>query len=150
MGNKFCGSCGAALESDARFCASCGTVVEIKAAAPRKQQPKARRQRGDMRVTYGLMAAGVILVVGSLMWMLLSRTPEEVANSELPYPAIARTSPEDALAMAQSGEAVLVDVRSEGQYEDSHTEGAILMPLAMIQSRHTELPAGVELILYCT
>ncbi len=150
MATNYCGSCGAALESDDRFCKGCGTAVGGPAAAAPKRQRAARRQRGDNKVIYILMAAGVILIAGAMMWMLLSRTPEEVANSELPYPSVARISPSDALDRLQAGEAVMVDVRSEGQYEESHVEGAISLPLGFIQARHAGLPQGVDLILYCT
>jgi len=65
---------------------------------------------------------------------------------------VPRVSVEDAVAAIQSGEAVVVDVRSAQAYQDSHIPGALSIPLAEIETN----PTGVNLdkakwiITYCT
>ncbi|MDA3834855.1 MAG: rhodanese-like domain-containing protein [Spirochaetales bacterium] len=46
-------------------------------------------------------------------------------------------------------EYVLVDVRFPEEYEDEHIAGSILIPLAEISQRITELPATCDIIFYC-
>ncbi|MGH8245357.1 MAG: rhodanese-like domain-containing protein, partial [Gammaproteobacteria bacterium] len=66
--------------------------------------------------------------------------------------AVPRVTVEEAKAAFDSGEAVLVDVRSQGAYEASHAAGALFIPLGEFETD----PAGVELnkeqwiITYCT
>ncbi len=44
---------------------------------------------------------------------------------------------------------VLVDVRLPEEYEDEHIAGSILMPLAELTQRLTELPEDRDIIFYC-
>jgi hypothetical protein len=65
---------------------------------------------------------------------------------------VPRVSIEDTLAAIESGEAVVVDVRSTEAYAESHIIGAISIPLEVIQTN----PEGIGLdkdqwiITYCT
>lgn len=65
---------------------------------------------------------------------------------------VPRVSVEDARAALDSGEAVIVDVRSEAAYETSHVAGAINIQLGEFETN----PAGINLekdqwiITYCT
>jgi hypothetical protein len=65
---------------------------------------------------------------------------------------VPRVSVEDAAAAIQSGEAVILDVRSAQAYQASHIPGALSIPLAQIETN----PAGLSLdkakwiITYCT
>ena len=74
-------------------------------------------------------------------------TQAPVTEAEVP-----RVSLEEALTAIQSGEAVVVDVRSAEAYAASHIAGAISVPLDEIESN----PAGLDLdkdqwiITYCT
>ena len=78
----------------------------------------------------------------------------QTADVNLPQTedAVPRISVEDAKAALDSGEAIIVDVRSADSYAQGHIAGAINIPLANIESH----PAGVELnknqwiITYCT
>ncbi len=49
----------------------------------------------------------------------------------------------------QEKEYVLVDVRLPEEYEDEHIPGALLIPLAELTQRLTELPAHCDIIFYC-
>jgi 3-mercaptopyruvate sulfurtransferase SseA len=65
---------------------------------------------------------------------------------------VPRVSVEDTIAALQSGEAIVVDVRSTQAYQASHIPGALSIPLFDIESN----PSGVNLdkeqwiITYCT
>jgi 3-mercaptopyruvate sulfurtransferase SseA len=65
---------------------------------------------------------------------------------------VPRVSLEETLAAIESGEAVVVDVRSTAAYEESHIVSAISIPLEVIQAN----PEGIGLdkdqwiITYCT
>lgn len=65
---------------------------------------------------------------------------------------VPRVTVEETLAAIESGEAVVVDVRSPESYQVSHIPGALSIPLAEIETN----PAGLALekeqwiITYCT
>ncbi len=48
------------------------------------------------------------------------------------------------------GTAVVVDVRSEMQYNQEHIKGAILMPEGQVASRASELPKDKLIVFYCS
>jgi 3-mercaptopyruvate sulfurtransferase SseA len=68
----------------------------------------------------------------------------------VPYPQVPRISVADARDRWESGDAVIVDVRSAAEYEQAHVPGALNIPVAEIETRYTELSRGVEIITYCT
>ena len=74
---------------------------------------------------------------------------ENVLQSEDEVP---RVSVEVALNALQSGAAVLVDVRSQQAYDQSHIAGALSIPLAKIETNPTGLDLEKEqwIITYCT
>lgn len=45
--------------------------------------------------------------------------------------------------------AVLVDVRTEGEYESRHLPGALLIPVSQVGERLEELPRDEPIIVYC-
>jgi rhodanese-related sulfurtransferase len=53
------------------------------------------------------------------------------------------------LNSAVKDEAVVVDVREPNEYAAGHVPGAVLMPLATVPLKHTELPKGETLYLIC-
>jgi rhodanese-related sulfurtransferase len=65
---------------------------------------------------------------------------------------VPRVSLPDALAALESGEAVIVDVRSPDSYEASHIAGAISIPLEVIQTDPNALSLDKDqwIITYCT
>jgi predicted sulfurtransferase len=79
-------------------------------------------------------------------------SPEAAAALPLTEAEVPRVSVEDAKAALDSGEAVIVDVRSDAAYEASHVAGAINIQLGEFETN----PAGIELekdqwiITYCT
>jgi len=51
--------------------------------------------------------------------------------------------------LAETG-AQLIDVREVSEYEDAHAPGAVHIPYEQLEGRLAELPAGRDIILYCT
>jgi 3-mercaptopyruvate sulfurtransferase SseA len=72
------------------------------------------------------------------------------ATLAIPYPIVPRVSVQEAKDKMDSGQAVLIDVRSKASYDASHAVGAISIPEEEIRSRLGELPREQEIILYCT
>lgn len=63
---------------------------------------------------------------------------------------IPRLTAEEAYQAVMDGEAVLVDTRSESQFEAQHAAGAINVPLDQIDSYLVELDKNTWYITYCT
>jgi hypothetical protein len=64
---------------------------------------------------------------------------------------VRRIGPEEAAMLLQSGDAVLLDVRSKEAWEGGHIKGAVHIPYAEIAGRaRTELPPTRWIIPYCT
>lgn len=87
-------------------------------------------------VGIGLIAAAVIL-----------------QNSGSPGSAVSdipRVSLSEAKQAYDSGQAIIVDVRSESAYQELHAAGAISIPYEDLQSRMNEMNPGQWVITYCT
>jgi rhodanese-related sulfurtransferase len=64
--------------------------------------------------------------------------------------AIPRMTVEEARALQQKGDAVLIDVRGSVPWELGHIDGAVWLPLGLINQRAGELPEDKTVIAYCT
>jgi len=62
---------------------------------------------------------------------------------------VRRISEADASRMMKNGTAVLVDVRSNTQFQLGHIKGAVNIPNSQIVARFKELPPGRMVITYC-
>jgi hypothetical protein len=74
-----------------------------------------------------------------------SATPEGGAPSKADVPRIGVA---EAKEKVEAGEAILVDVRSQATYEQSHIAGAISMPANQVARHYTELPADQLIVFY--
>lgn len=65
---------------------------------------------------------------------------------------VSRISAEDAKAAVDSGQAIIVDVRSEDAYAAGHVEGAINIPLGYFETDIANIPLEKDqwIITYCT
>jgi hypothetical protein len=77
---NFCRACGAALKPDAKFCTSCGAAVTVAASEQMPTAPPAAPQsesldRGRKRMIVALVAAGLVVLAGALLWVRSSETP---------------------------------------------------------------------------
>ena len=60
-----------------------------------------------------------------------------------------RVTLDEAAAMRESDDAVVVDVRREDEYLDGHVAGALLIPVDDLLMRVDELPEGKKLLFIC-
>jgi len=60
------------------------------------------------------------------------------------------SAPEFNRRIAKGSDLMLVDVRSPGEFEASHVQGAINIPAPMLRTRHTELDPNRDIILVCS
>lgn len=63
--------------------------------------------------------------------------------------ALSSESRESLLAKARSGDIVVIDVRPEAEYAAGHLPFARSLPLAELEQRLADLPAGKEVVAYC-
>lgn len=167
MPSRFCTECGTALQTGQRFCPECGTAVKT-AAAPEQAtaQPPIPRtaskpatpkpNRPPMALLLGLGAVAIAIVLVATYWAtarppaIVGNFPVETSADGIPFPDVPRISVADARAAAEAGNAIILDVRSRGQYAASHIPGAVLIPLEEFETRYSELPQNVQILTYCT
>jgi rhodanese-related sulfurtransferase len=91
---------------------------------------------------YGLLAAVRTVATGRLA------DAERAARAYMgePVEAVSRA---ELLERVRSGDAVVVDLRPDEEYEAGHIAGAISIPLSELEAHLAELPAGVEIVAYC-
>jgi 3-mercaptopyruvate sulfurtransferase SseA len=104
-----------------------------------------------------LIAIGVGLIAWpSIVPMTAAPTPLPIVptapqqSAQVPYPDVPRVTVGDARSAYESKQAVIVDVRSTGQYDQSHIAGALSIPLSELTSRLNELNKDQWIITYCT
>lgn len=78
------------------------------------------------------------------------RNPAAAAPAADPTANARRIDLRDAERLISSGEAFVVDVRSEADFARSHIRGAVNIPVAQVQFRASELPRDKMIITYCT
>lgn len=77
--------------------------------------------------------------------------PEEAVSAQTETAEVHSISPADAKALMDSEEVVLLDVRTQEEYNESHIEGALLVPYDEVSKHLDELPADKDapIIVYC-
>lgn len=94
----------------------------------------------------GVTRRGALLGAAALLAGLAA--PDARAQAQ---PAEAtRMEAAEALKLAASGDAVIVDVREKLAFDGSHAEGARSIPVAEISNRLSELPKDKLIAAYCT
>ena len=83
---------------------------------------------------------------------LESAPPPIDEHSQTPDKAnVRRIAPEEVAMLVQSGDAILVDVRSKEYFDREHVKGAVNIPFAELSARaREELPPTRWIIPYCT
>lgn len=168
MPSRFCTECGTALQTGQRFCPECGTAVQTTASAaqpaasqqpiskPASQPAASRPNRPPMALLLGLGALAIAIVLVTAYWAtaqppaIVGNFPVETSPDGIPFPDVQRISVVEAGVAAGDGNAIIVDVRSRGQYAASHIIGAVLIPIDEFETRYSELPQNTQIITYCT
>jgi predicted sulfurtransferase len=100
-----------------------------------------------------LIAIALVLALtggGGAQTQVASAPTDEPETGNIPYPSVERIPPEEAHAMVQNGEALIVDVRDRAAFEAGHVAGALSLPEAELSDRLSELPRQQMIITYCT
>jgi rhodanese-related sulfurtransferase len=108
------------------------------------------RKQGT-RVYYALASDDVALLyarVRDVAASLLAEV-EPARRAYLGEEIIEEISREELLRRAGAGQVTVLDVRPAAEYELGHIPGSVSIPLAQLEQRLAELPAGVEVAAYC-
>lgn len=125
--------------------------------ASRGKAKQGSRSASSMAIPIIVAVVVLVIIVGAVLSIETRRpataspgsnTPQAQATSSLPYPGVARITVEETVEKLDSGQAVLVDVRSKSSFDTLHAEGAVSVPENEIQTRLDELPRDVDLVLY--
>jgi hypothetical protein len=109
-----------------------------------RERREKKRRRQNQLVTFGIVAA-VLVLVGGLVYAAAG--PKTARNVRSPDD-VSRISPAKAKALVDAGEAVLYDTRSVGQYQALRAAGAISFPEDQAATRAGELPDDQDIIFY--
>ena len=110
-----------------------------------------KRKKNKALIPFVLLGAVIILSIAGLILADNLRqarveNPGEISNQD----EIPRVTAEEAYQAVSEGEAVLVDTRSEAEYQSNHAAGAISIPVTEVESRLSELDPDTWYITYCT
>lgn len=102
------------------------------------------------------LALSLLLLAGCTSPKAPLASQETSSASSAPTEAAAKAvyhkiTPEEAKAMMDKGGVVIVDVRTEGEYQEKHIKNAVLVPNESISSQKPELLPDVQatLLVYC-
>jgi 3-mercaptopyruvate sulfurtransferase SseA len=90
------------------------------------------------------------LFVGAEIQTAQTAQTTPAAQETAPGDGVRRITPAEVRAALSSGEAVIIDVRGIGSYEEGHIKGAIHMPIDQLLNRVSELPRDKMIIAYCS
>lgn len=108
--------------------------------------------RGIHRPSHHVLLTGIVLATITAMALVACSQPvsseDDPSTSSTGYTII---QPSEAKEMIDDGTVTVVDVRTQGEYEDAHIENAVLVPLDTIGDADvTALPdKDATLIVYC-
>jgi cytoskeletal protein RodZ len=106
--------------------------------------PKSTKKQSSSLGPILLVAAGVVILLGLLLWQIISANSSQAASASTTVENIRRVSPLDAKkALDNPGTALFLDVRDADSFATQHIPGAINIPLG-------ELKPGQWIIPYCT
>ena len=112
---------------------------------------RSRRKKNNALLPMILFAGILVLSIGGLVLAQTLRqaqiaNPGQVSSQD----EIPRLTPAEAYQAVTNGEAVLLDVRGEAQFQALRAEGAINIPITEIEARLGELDPDTWYITYCT
>lgn len=84
-----------------------------------------------------------------LLCLLLLTAALPTGCGQSPNDAGVDVSVDEALRLWQSKEAVIIDVRTPGEYRDGHIPGVVNIPLDELERRLNEVPKDKKVVLIC-
>ena len=110
-----------------------------------------RRKKNPILIPAILFILVILISIGGLLLAQNLRKAEIAAPRDYTnQDDIPRVTAEEAYQAVQNGEAVLVDTRSEAQFQEQHAAGAINLPVDQVLDRIGELDPDTWYITYCT
>ncbi len=107
-------------------------------------------RRDGTRILYRLAGDDVYELLAAVRSVATGRLAdaERAARAYVgePVEAVSRA---ELLKRVRSGDAVVVDLRPDEEYQAGHIAGAISIPLAELEAHLGEVPADVEIVAYC-
>lgn len=102
-------------------------------------------------------AAGALLVGACKAQDGADATQQAASNTQAAQPQkaatpaddVRRVGPAELQKMIEAGEAVAVDVRSKGSFDQGHIKGSLSVPRDELPQRLSELPKDKLLVFYC-
>jgi rhodanese-related sulfurtransferase len=97
------------------------------------------------------LAVGGLVLLGLIFWPRIFSPGQQGSGSiatSTPLPVAEVISVEQAYQLYQQGVA-FIDVRSQEEYDQAHIPGATLLPSKEVINRYKELPADIQLVVYC-
>ena len=92
-----------------------------------------------------LLTVGIVLIIVAAAFLFETNNRGNNVGG-----VVGRVSPTEAKNALDQGEAIILDVRSEASYANSHATGAINIPLEDLNKRIGELDPKQWVITYCT
>jgi rhodanese-related sulfurtransferase len=110
-------------------------------------------RRDGKRVYYRLTGDDVVVGLLSALSRVGERNSAEIARVMASYfrarDEFEPVSRHELLDRLRAGSAAVLDVRPEDEFANGHLPEALNIPLAQLEWRLAELPAGLEIVAYC-
>ena len=110
-------------------------------------------RREGKRIFYRLAGDDAVIGLLAALSHVGQRNNAEIARVISSYfkarDELEPVSREELLDRVRTGTATALDVRPEDEFDVGHIPGAVNIPLAQLERRLAELPAGVEVVAYC-
>jgi 3-mercaptopyruvate sulfurtransferase SseA len=112
---------------------------------------KKKRRVQKKKRPYLLIGLAGLFIVGAIVLLLLDTQEAQAPTGLLTRTSeVERVTLTDAVEAFNTGSAVFLDVRTQGEYAASRIPGAISIPINQLPDRLNELDPDDWIITYCT
>ena len=101
------------------------------------------------RNTLIVLIAALVVVIGLIAYLSLSPNTA-VQTGDVPNEDDMRVSLSEAKATFDTEAPLIIDVRSESEFAESHIPGSILIPVGDIEGNEPEVDKDALILTYCT
>ena len=112
-----------------------------------KRMQQRAEERRKKRMTTLIVAAALIIVLAGVLFVIFNNNnsaPTETSAGSLPM----EINVDDAYQLVEDG-AFLLDVRTQGEWDEFHAPQATLIPLDELASRVSEIPSDQDIVVIC-
>lgn len=115
------------------------------AATAKKGKPAAHQPQQNVNwVLWGVLGILLIALIGGGIW-LSQQNAAPAATAALPR----EVSVQQAYELTQNADTVLLDVRTQEEWDEYHPTNALHIPLDQLETRASELPPDKEIVVIC-